>query len=462
MRPFESTISFEEAQRILHGAAIPLDRTERVSLDSGQERVLAADVLAPRDVPGFDRAAMDGYAVRARDTRGASRAHPVPLQLLGRVYAGETADVPVETNTCIEIATGAPIPDGADAVVMVEDTSVSGPSADGVQFETKAQVAAADADAGLSHAADAAGVDRAHARGGMHADAAESVSVGRDVQIFAEARPSQHIIRRGADMLAGDVLLARGAQLTASRLGALAAVGIPDVDVFSRPVVAILPTGDELTPVGAPLPLGHVYDVNRYTLASVVRQHGGVPRVYPTVADNLDAVRSAISRIIQQGNGDSREPVDLLVLTGGSSVGEHDLVIDILREQGDVLFHGIAVKPGKPTALARIGRLLVLGMPGNPTSCLSNAYVLLIPLLRATGRLPVYQPKTVRATLAADVESPRDRYQFMPVRLEDGRAIPTFKGSGEITSLSRADGYFEIPTHVTRLDAGTQVEVTLY
>jgi molybdopterin biosynthesis enzyme len=158
----------------------------------------------------------------------------------------------------------------------------------------------------------------------------------------------------------------------------------------------------------------------------------------------------------------SADSVDILVLTGGSSVGEHDLVIDILREQGEVLFHGIAVKPGKPTALARIGRLLVLGMPGNPTSCLSNGYVLLVPLLRATGRLPTHQPKTVRATLAANVESPRDRYQFMPVRLEKGRAMPTFKGSGEITSLSRADGYFEIPTDVSRLDAGTTVDVTLY
>jgi molybdopterin molybdotransferase len=425
MRPFESTISFEEALRILHASAIPLDRTERVSLDSGQERVLASDVLAPRDVPGFDRAAMDGYAVRSRDTAGASRARPAALRLLGRVYAGETADTPVDTGTCIEIATGAPIPEGADAVVMVEDTA------------TPASAAAA----GASGADD---------------------SVGVDVQIFAEARAAQHIIRRGADMLSGDVLLSRGAQLTASRLGAIAAIGIPDVEVFSRPVVAILPTGDELTPVGAPLPIGHVYDVNRYTLASVVRQHGGVPRVYPTVADHLDAVRSAISRIVQQANGDSREPVDLLVLTGGSSVGEHDLVIDILREQGDVLFHGIAVKPGKPTALARIGRLLVLGMPGNPTSCLSNAYVLLIPLLRATGRLPAHQAKTVRATLAATVDSPRDRYQFMPVRLEDGRAVPTFKGSGEITSLSRADGYFEIPANVFRLDAGTVVDVTLY
>jgi molybdenum cofactor synthesis domain-containing protein len=258
--------------------------------------------------------------------------------------------------------------------------------------------------------------------------------------------------------------MSRGAHLTASRLGALAAIGVGQVDVYSPPVVAILPTGDELTPLDRPLPPGHVYDVNRYTLASVVRQHGGVPQVHSTVADNLDAVRHAIGGVATLAKTKTDAgPIDLLVLTGGSSVGEHDLVIDILREQGEVLFHGIAVKPGKPTALARIGRLLVLGMPGNPTSCLSNAYVLLVPLLRATARLPVHQPQIVKATLTVAVESPRDRHQFMPVRLDDrGKATPTFKGSGEITSLSQADGYFEIPTSIARIDAGAIVDVTLY
>jgi molybdopterin molybdotransferase len=370
-------------------------------------------VHAPRDVPAFARSAMDGYAVRARDTQGASRTHPVALRLLGRVYAGETPDLAVDTGTCVEIATGAPIPEGADAVVIVEDTQAS------------------------------SGVDK----------------IGGDVQVFADVRPHQNIVARAADMRAGDVLLSRGATLTASRIGAIAAIGIGEIDVYARPIVAILPTGDELTPLGTPLPAGHVYDVNRYTLAALVRQHGGLPRVFPTVRDDLGAMRDAIARVSDAG---VEGPIDLVVLTGGSSVGEHDLVIDILRERGQVLFHGVAVKPGKPTALARIGeRLLALAMPGNPTSCLSNAHVLLAPLLRAVARLPPHRPTIVRAALAVDVESPRDRFQFMPVRLENGRAVPTFKGSGEITSLSRADGYFAIPTH-TRIEAGTLVDVTLY
>jgi len=452
MRPFESTISIEDALRILRDAAIPLDRTERVPLDAAHDRVLAVDIQAPQDVPAFDRAAMDGYVVRAEDTKRASREHPVTLRMLGRVYAGETAERAIAPVECMEIATGAPIPPGADAVVMVEDTAL--------EPTTPTNLASTSATA----------------------DANASASASGEVRIFAEARPRQHIVRRGADMHAGDVLISRGARLSASRLGALAAIGIAEAEVYAKPVVAILPTGDELTPLGTPLPAGHVYDVNRYTLASVVSQHGGVARVYPTVADNLDAVRQAITHVAAQAartpaayahapetphahadaHEQAHEPVDILVLTGGSSVGEHDLVIDILREQGEVLFHGVAVKPGKPTALARIGRLLVLGMPGNPTSCLSNAYVLLVPLLRATARLPEHQPRIVRATLAKAVDSPRDRYQYMPVHIEAGRAIPTFKGSGEITSLSQADGYFEIPTHLSHLDAGTIVDVKLY
>ena len=459
MRPFESIISFAEALRILQDAALPLDRTERVTLDDAADRVLAIDVQAPRDVPAFDRSAMDGYAVRARDTARASRTHPVALQLLGRVYAGETAEIAVESGTCIEVATGAPIPQGADSVVMVEETQATG--------------TAGRAKAATASRASAAGASGAEAVG---AGAAGADAVGGDVQVFIETRVGQHIVRRAADMHAGDRLLSRGAQLTASHLGAVAAMGIGEVEIYARPVVAILPTGDELTPLGTPLPAGHVYDVNRYTLAAIVRQHGGVPRVFPTVADNLDAVRQAIMRVSALSNGQAAsgrasgtqsgsagdDVADLLVLTGGSSVGEHDLVIDILREQGEVLFHGVAVKPGKPTALARIGRLLVLGMPGNPTSCLSNAHVLLAPLLRATARLPAAQPRIVQARLAVTVDSPRDRHQFMPVRIAEGQATPTFKGSGEITSLSMADGYFEIPAEVARLDAGTLVDVTLY
>jgi molybdenum cofactor synthesis domain-containing protein len=260
-------------------------------------------------------------------------------------------------------------------------------------------------------------------------------------------------------MRSGDVIMEAGTTLEPSRVGALAAMGFAEADVFAKPRVAIAPTGNELVLPGQPLPPGHVYDVNRYTLAGVIDRHGGIALQLPTIVDTAEAVHAALDTVVcANGVAD----VDLLVLCGGSSVGERDLVTDALRARGEVLFHGIAVKPGKPTAFARIGTMLVLGMPGNPTSCLSNAYILLIPLLRAIARLPPFRPVTTRVPLAQRVTSQRGRLQFLPVRLLEGRAVPTFKGSGEITSLSRADGYITIAAGDELVEEGTLVDVTLY
>ena len=416
MKPFRSTISLDDALTIVRDAIVPIARTERVAIEAAHGRVLAETITARADVPSFTRSAMDGYAVIAADTQGASREHPVTLTLTGRLYAGDTSEggAGITSGVCMEIATGAPLPSGADAVVMVEETAIA--------------------------------------------------SATNSIEVFAAVRQGQHVVRRAADMRQGDIVIQPGVTLEPSRVGALAAIGIAEVEVFAKPVVAILPTGNELVAPGQPLPPGHVYDMNRYTLAALIERHGGVARQLPTVMDTPEAVRESLEMVNVNGSNAPADAVDLLIFCGGSSVGERDLVIDALREKGDVLFHGIAVKPGKPTAFARLGSgsTLVLGMPGNPTSCLSNAYVLMIPLLRALARLQPDRPTIVRAPLSQRVTSPRDRLQFLPVRLENGRAEPTFKGSGEITSLSRADGYITIPLGEDAVEAGTAVDVTLY
>jgi molybdopterin molybdotransferase len=413
MKPFRSTIPLDDALAIVREAIAPIARTERIPIDTAHGRVLAETITATADVPSFTRSAMDGYAVIAADTQGASRDRAITLTLTGRLYAGDTSDsgATITSGVCMEIATGAPLPTGADAVVMVEDTAL----------------------------------------------ATATATAPNGIDVFASVRQGQHVVRRAADMHQGDIVLHPDITLEPSRIGALAAIGIAEVEVFAKPIVAILPTGNELVMPGQPLPPGHVYDMNRYTLGALVDRHGGIARQLPAVIDTPEAVRESLEAV----NG-SNAPVDLLIFCGGSSVGERDLVIDALREKGDVLFHGIAVKPGKPTAFARLGSTLVLGMPGNPTSCLSNAYVLMIPLLRAIARLPPARPTIVRAPLSQRVTSPRDRLQFLPVRLEDGQAAPTFKGSGEITSLSRADGYITIPLGEDVVEAGTSVDVTLY
>ena len=414
MRPFTDTITLDEARAHVRAAIAPVTATEVVAVDRSDGRVLAEDVVAPMDQPPFDRSAMDGYAVRAADVAGASRVAPKVLRLIGRAYTAEPFAGRLEPDDCVEIATGAPVPEGADAVVMVEDTGRPG-TADW--------------------------------------PAPAWLDSGEQVLCLTDAKPRQHTVARGSDMRTGDVVLRVGQALDPSRVGALAAIGREHVQVFARPVVAIFPTGNEVVRQGQPLPIASVYDVNSFTVAALVARHGGLAVRHAPVLDTKQAVDAAL---------DAAADADVVVLGGGSSVGERDVVIDAVAARGEVIFHGIAVKPGKPTLFARVGRQLVFGMPGNPTSCLSQAHVLLVPALRALGRLPAIDPPRVRRRLAAAVTSPANRHQFLPVRIEGDLAVPTFKGSGEITSLSQADGYVEIPVGVARLDAGADVEVVPY
>ena len=402
MRPFTSTITLEEARRRLAAAVRPIARTERVPLAAAAGRVAAADIISPLDVPPFARSAMDGYAVVAADTSGASKSAPARLHLVDRIYTAQMSTVTIGAGTCAEIATGAPLPAGADAVVMVEETAHDG---DGT------------------------------------------------IDVFAAAHSGQNIGRRAADIAAGDRVIAAGEVLMPSRVGAVAAIGATDAAVFARPRVAILSTGNEVVEPGRPLAPGQIYDVNRFTLAAVAEAHGGVAEPRQAVEDTIAGLIAAL---------DACADADLIVFSGGSSVGERDLLVDAIAARGEMIFHGIAVRPGKPTAFALVGGTPFFGMPGNPTSCLSNAYILLVPFLRALARLPPYSPQTLRVPLGRRIASAVNRHQFYTVTVRDGVAQPAFKGSGDITSLSRADGYIEIPADQSVVEEGTTVTVTLF
>jgi molybdenum cofactor synthesis domain-containing protein len=401
MRPIQHTIPIDEALAIAIESTRPIDRTERVRLEDADGRVAASAVTARADVPPFDRAAMDGYAVVAADTVGASRETPRALRCVERVYTGEIARHSVEPGTCIEIATGAPMPQGADAVVMVEET------------------------------------ERA----------------GDQIGVMSPVHPGQHVGKRGADIRSGTTIVEPGTVVNPSRVGALAACGVVELDVYARPRVAIMSTGNEIAAPGRPLAPGQIYDVNRFTLSAVIGRHGGIAVPYPTAPDSLPEMVAALELTAEE---------DIVVFSGGSSVGDRDLVLDLMRESGEVLFHGIAVKPGKPTALGRVNGRLFLGMPGYPTSCLSNGYILLVPILRRMARLPAFTPRTVPAKLARRIVSAPGRHQFYTVRVENGTAHPAFKASGDITSMSQADGYIEIPAQTDFVEAGTVVDVRLF
>ena len=402
MRPITETISLEEARDLLFEAAVPVERTERIPLGESLGRVIAHAVTSKVDVPPFDRAAMDGYAVIAEDTFGAGPYDPRLLHCIERVYTGQVPTRSLARGECIEIATGAPLPAGADAVVMVEETEKEG-------------------------------ADR--------------------IRVLTPVYPRQHVGRRAADIAVGQPVLAAGDRLIPSRIGALAATGITEVEVYGRPRIAILSTGNEIVEPGSVLGPGQIYDINRFTLSSIISAHGGIPVVYPTAPDNLQDLTAAVRTASTE---------DMLVFSGGSSVGERDLIMDVLHTAGDLIFHGIAVKPGKPTVFGRIGGRPVLGMPGYPTSCLSNAYMLLVPMLRRMARLPEHRAHIVSLPLARRIVSTTGRHQFYTVRILDGTAVPAFKASGDITSMSQADGYIEIPAQTDIVEAGEVVEVKLF
>ena len=402
MRPFRSTIPIAEARAIIDGAIRPIERTERVSLRSAAGRVLAEPITAGGDVPPFARAAMDGYAVRAADTSGATATAPVTLLCIEQVFAGQTPARAVGAGACAEVATGAPMPEGADAVVMVEETRKGD---------------------------------------------------GEHVHVLAPARTGQHIGRQGADIRSGQQVLGLGSFLNASRVGALAALGRSEVQVYTRPEVAILATGNEIVDPGRALRPGQIYDINSFTLAAVVSEHGGLPVPHRAASDTVDDLLRSLDACLAH---------DVVVCSGGSSVGERDLVLDAMSARGEVLFHGLSVKPGKPTAFGVIGGKPVFGMPGYPASCLSNAHVLLAPALRRIARLPDRPPQSIAVPLGARVTSPPGRHQFFTVRFQDGVAMPAFKASGDITSMSQADGYIEIDAGTEVLEAGAMVRVVLF
>ncbi len=403
MSPFRLLVSHEEAERLLLSSVTPVERTERITkIGEAVGRVLGQDVVSTGDVPPFDRAAMDGYAVRAEDTFGASIENEVTLRVVGEVHAGTQPDITVSRGTCVQVATGAPLPTGADAVVMVEYTE------------------------------------------------------RRDDNVVAIVRPvypGANISRAGEDIRTGDVVLTRGTYLTPARVGVLAALGLTEVEVFQRPVVSVIPTGHEVVAPGGELAPGQIYDVNSYTLEAILRQNGATVRRHPIVEDDYDALRQAVVESLDS---------DLVVLSGGSSVGEKDMMVHVLEEMGEILFHGVQIKPGKPTLLAVVDGTPVLGMPGYPTSCLSNAYIFLVPAIRRLARLPPRRPQTVTARMAKRYVSSSGRKQFLTVRIENGVAHVVYKHSGAITSMSRADGYVILPVNLDVLEEGEEIEVTLF
>ena len=405
MRMFGALISLDEAKRRVIDCVVPITRTECVPVPDAMDRVIAEDIVASLNVPPFDRSAMDGYAVKASDTYRAAEFKPIGLALAGKIFAGERTNLKLNRGEAIKIATGARIPKGADAVVMAENTEQD----------------------------------------------------KKRVQIFKPVHPKANISMAGEDIKSGTRVLACGMCLDPGKVGVLSALGMKNVKVFAKPDVAIVPTGEEVASPGTRLRDGQIYDINSYTISSLVKSHGGIPRVFDNVEDTEDALAQAVE--------DARM-YDLVVFSGGSSVGERDLLVNVLSSNGRMLFHGIQVKPGKPTLCALVDKKLVFGMPGYPTACLTICYILLSPVLKKLARLPPEKQRTVSGKIAKRFVSTVGRHVILTVKLEvredEIYAEPVFKESGAITSMSRADGYIEIPPNVDVIEKGENVTVRLF
>jgi len=394
--------------------------TETVDLADARGRVLAERVDATIDVPGFDRAAMDGYALGAQDTFGAGEADPAVLPVVGTVHAGEEPDVSISAGEAVEISTGAVMPEGADAVVMVERTSER--EADGDDTPDSA--------------------DRA-------------------VAVETAVTPGENVMLAGADVAAGERALGPGTRLTASEIGLLSALGVARVPVQARPSVAVISTGDELVRPGEELNsrAGQIHDVNTYAVAAGIEAAGGEAVVYPHVEDEADEMAETLVAAATE--------CDLVLTSGSTSASAVDVVYRVVEERGELLLHGVAIKPGKPTIVGRIGGSAYVGLPGYPVSALSIFRTFVAPAIRSAAGLPPADRATATGEMAVEERYEAGRRRLLPVGLvEDGQGntlvYPVDKGSGATTSLTEADGVVDVPADTSYLAAGESVTVELF
>jgi molybdopterin molybdotransferase len=391
---FKDRTRVAEALEAVLDTVSPHDRTDRVALGRADGRVLAEAVTAPNPVPGYDRAAMDGYAVRAEDTFGASGRSPAVLR-------EDDGDGVVAPGEAVRVHTGSDLPDGADAVVMIEETE----------------------------------------------------PVGSEVEVFDAVAEGENVGDVGEDVAEGQELYEPGHRIRPSDLGLLKSVGVDQVEVYDPPTVGVVPTGEELVQRD-PAP-GEVIETNGLTVSRLADRWGAVPTYRNVVDDDPNAIRAAIQRDLAK---------DVVVTTGGSSVGERDYTPEVVDELGEVLVHGVALKPGHPVALGVVEETPVIMLPGYPVACIINAVQFLRPVLKAVGNMPVPDHPTVDARLTRKISSEPGTRTFARVRLseDDGERVadPTrASGSGVLSSVALADGWVVVPEGREGYDAGDTVAV---
>jgi len=408
---FRELVSIEEAKiRLAEHLTVNPGGVETLPLERVLGRVLFQDIAAGIDVPPFDRASMDGYAVLAEDTFGAEEDKPVELRVVGKVGAGERPEVEVQSRTAVEISTGAPVPKGANAVVMVEHT-----------WRTN-----------------------------------------ENLKIYRPVTPGENIMSAGSDIMVGETILRKATVLTSKETAVAAALGITEVQVFRKPLVAVISTGNEIVSPGARLEYGKIYDINSQSVCDSVRECGGEPIFLGVAKDEEKDIKEKIRAGLAK--------TDMVVISGGTSAGVGDLLYRIIDDLGSpgILVHGVAVRPGKPTIIAVVNGKPIFGLPGYPTSALMIFDIFVAPIVRTMAGLSAQiERKIVDARAAQRIFSSDGRHEYVPVNLvktETGEytVYPVSGDSGAITTVAEADGFIEIPEDRAFLEESEIVKVHLF
>lgn len=400
MRLFLQVVPVSEAVRVVRSIAPPVPK-ESVPLEDALHRILAADIRADVDIPGFDRSTVDGYAVAAADTVGAGEAIPAMLHYRGRVAMGGRDPGSIAPGSCMYVPTGGVLPEGADAVAMIEYCE----------------------------------------------------QLGDDVLVHRPVAPGENVVFADEDFAAGEVVLESGRALSPRDIGVAAAAGAGEVSVMRTPRVGIISTGNELVPiVAAPRP-GEVRDVNSYLCGTYLMERGCHPVYYGIVRDDRENLAATLSAALEQ--------CDLVLISGGSSKDERDNTAAVITDLGEVLVHGVAIAPGKPTIIGHAAGKPVIGLPGHPAS----AYVVLVAivdhLLAAMMQTEVSR-RTVAAVLDQNIPSAKGREDYVRVMVKDGRATPVFGKSGLLNTLTRSTGLVRVPAGSEGLEVGEAVEVIVW
>lgn len=398
-KEFRELTSVEDAKKLIKQIRVQPEIIT-LAIEKAVGQIIADDIHSGVDVPAFNRSIKDGYAIRAKETYHASEPEPRELRCIGSIPAGCADKFFVDDGEVIEISTGAPIPDGADAVIMVESTKQTGDS----------------------------------------------------VLIYQAVHIGENIMRAGSDIMKGERVLRKNTRISSREIGVLASIGMDEVPV-KRLLVGIISTGNELIKPGEALELNKIYDANSYAIAAAIEECGATPIIYDIVHDDEKLMEEALEKAIEE--------CDIVLTSGSTSAGAGDIMYKIIEQKGKTLTHGIAIKPGKPVVIGMIKNVPTIGLPGNPTSALSIFNVFVAPIIyNSLGIKPSFKTK-VTALMGTSIRS-GGREELFPVGVVRGKVYPADKTSGAITTLSDADGTIEIRAHTEYIEAGSEVEVSMF